>query len=186
MYLCQVSYQPLVSATFITYGYLLPKQNIRLRYSYQLLFYNYSISLFQITTLSATPINYYCLLTTPQLLRLLLTGTPFNYFYQLLLPTPISYSYQLLVTGSRCYSLLYQLLLTVPANLINQSFQLLFSDTSFRERYHVFLSATHITYSYQVLLSVTLIYSYLLLVTLMNTQKHGIGSNNSMKNNYEK
>ena len=104
MYLSQVSYQPLVSAKFITYGYLLPKQNIRLRYSCQLLFCKYSISLFQITTLSATPINCYCLLTTPQLLKLLLTGTPFNYFFQLLLITPISYSYQLLVTGSRYYS----------------------------------------------------------------------------------
>ena len=54
MYLCQVSYQPLVSANFITYGYLLPKSNIRLWYSYQLLFCNYSFSLFQITSLSAT------------------------------------------------------------------------------------------------------------------------------------
>ena len=186
MYLCQVSYQPLVSATFITYGYLLPKQNIRLRYSYQLLFYNYSISLFQITTLSATLINYYCLLTTPQLLRLLLTGTPFNYFYQLLIPTPIGYSYQLLVTGTCCYSLLYQLLLTGPANLINQSFQLLFryfyqgtlSRTAVSYSHHIFLSGTFISYPYVLL--------YLLLITLMYIQKYDTGSNNSMKINYEK
>ena len=73
-------------------------------------------------------------------------GTPFNYFYPLLLPTPISYSYKLLVTCNRYYSLLYQLLLAVPANLINQSFQPLFSDTAIREHYHILLSAIRITY----------------------------------------
>ena len=57
---------------------------------------------------SATFITYGYHLT---LLRLLLTGTPFSYFYQVLLPAPISYSYQLLVAGSRYSSLLYQLLL---------------------------------------------------------------------------
>ena len=94
----------------------------------------------------------------------------------LLLHTPISYSYQILVTGSCCYLLLYQLLLIIPANLMNQYFQLLFSDISIRKHYHILLSATHISYSCQVLLSFTLIYSYLLLVTLMYIQKYEIGS----------
>ena len=87
-------------------------------YYYHLLLCNYSISLLQVSTLSATPISYYCPNTIQQLLRLLLTGTLFSYFYQLLLFTPISYSYQLLVSESRYYlcesigdSLVYQLLL---------------------------------------------------------------------------
>ena len=77
-------------------------------------------------------------------LRLFLTATPFNHFYQLLFPPPISYFYQLLVTGSSYYPLLYQLLLTVSATFINQSFQLLFSGTAIRYHY---------TYSYQLLAS---------------------------------
>ena len=74
----------------------------------------------------------------------------------------------------------------MPANLLNQSFQLLFSDTAIREHYHVPLSATRITYSYQVLLSVTFIYSYLLLDTFIYIRNYDISSNNSMKDNYEK
>ena len=111
----------------------------------------YSFLLF----LSATRISCHCLLTTQQLLRLLLTGTPFSYFYQLLLPTPISYSYQLLVTGSRYYPLLYQLLLTVSATAI--------SATIFRYRCQVTLSHILISYSHQPFISGTFIsYLYLL------------------------
>ena len=165
MHLCQVSYDLLMSATCSSYGYLIPKQKARPRYSYQLVFCNYSISLFQIATLAGTPISYCCLLTTRQLLRLLLKGTPLNYFYRLLLPNPISQSFHLLVRGSCYYSLLItthfslQLLLTEPANLINQSFQLLVSDSAIKKDCHLLLSATRITYSFQVLLSVTPIYS---------------------------
>ena len=57
MRLCQVSYHLLVSAN----GICFPPKNTRFGYSYQLHLCNYEISL---ATLSATPISYYCLLTT--------------------------------------------------------------------------------------------------------------------------
>ena len=107
MYLCQVSCHLLVSATFITYGDLLPKKNTRLSYSYQLLLCSYEISLLLIATLSGTPIKY---LLSPYYTVAAQT-TPHSDYYQLLLPSPINYSYHLLVTSSRYYSLLYQLLL---------------------------------------------------------------------------
>ena len=106
------------------------------------------MSLFLNVTLSPTPIKYYCLLTIQELLRLLLTSSPFNYFYQLLFPTPVSYFCHLLVTGSGCCSLLYQLLL-------------LTSHFSYYSQ--VLLSGNIITYSYQLLAFPTFIsYSYLL------------------------
>ena len=105
--------------------------------------------------LSATRISYYCLLTTPQLLRLIPIGTHFSYFYQLPFPTPISYSYQLLVTGSCSCPLLYQLLHTVSATVI--------SATIFRHSYQATLSHIFISYSHQAFISDTFIsYLYLL------------------------
>ena len=43
-------------------------------------FARWKISLLLIAALSATPTKYYCFLTTQQLLRLLLTSTPFSIF----------------------------------------------------------------------------------------------------------
>ena len=135
----------LLSTFGISYFYHLRVSASQIKYSSQVLL---SATQFLYSKSLATPINYYC-----PCYPVTAQATPY----------------------SRCYSLLYQLLFTVPANLINQPFQLLFSDTSIREHCHVLLSATRITYSYWVLLSVTLIYSYSLLFTLMYIQKYGIG-----------
>ena len=97
IYLYQVSDHPFVSATFITYGCLLPQWNTHLRYSYQLLRCHYLLSRLLIANLSVTPISHYCFFTTPYLLRLLLTDTTFSHLHQLFLPIPVNtflYFYQ--------------------------------------------------------------------------------------------
>ena len=81
-------------------------------------------------------ISYFCQVLLSLYYTVAIQATPYSYFYQLLLTTLVSYSYHLLVTGSRCYSLLYKLLLTESATLINQSFQLFFFIF-----YHIVFSA---------------------------------------------
>ena len=105
------------------------------------------------------------------------TGTPFSYFYQLLLPTPISYCYPLLVTGSRYYPLMHQLLLTVSATFINQSFQL------FRYCYQVTLSYTPISFSHQPFLSGTFISHFYLIY--QHTPIRYSNQNFSVTNHYQ-
>ena len=181
MYLCQVShnlwYQLLLSLTGICF-------------SNKILVSGIPISFSSVTTHFLYFSGYsYQLLLSPYYI-VAAQATPYSYSFQLLLSVTPSYSYQLpfSATCNRQSLLLVTVsaTLAVPTNLINQSFQQLFSDTSIREHYHVLLSATRIPYSYQVLLSVTLIYSYLLFLTLMYIQKCDVSSNNSMKKNLEK
>lgn len=90
MYLYEVSYHLFValilSLTDIYYPKKLLFPSTRINY----LLCNYSISLLLIATLFliATPNRYYCLSTTPQLLRLLLT----DILILILSATPINYS----------------------------------------------------------------------------------------------
>ena len=128
-------------------------------------FARWEISLLLIATLSATPTKYYCFLTTQQLLRLLLTSTPFSIFCRLLLPTPVSYFYHLLLTSSRYYSLLYQLFLLTSH--FSYYFQVLLSDNIITYSYQLLLSAIPIRYFYQLLVSTLLAYSYKVLSELL-------------------
>ena len=88
--------------------------------------------------------NCSCLLTTQKMLRLLLAGIFISYSFLRLSASLIRYSYQLLVTGGRCYSLLYQLLLAVSAAFIN---------SHFRYYFQVLLSGNFITYPYELFAS---------------------------------
>ena len=88
--------------------------------------------------------NYSCLLITQKMIRLLLAGIFISYSFLHLSATLIRYSYQLLVTGGRCYSLLYQLLLAVSAAFIN---------SHFRYYFQVLLSGNFITYPYELFAS---------------------------------
>ena len=75
---------------------------------------------------------------------LLLTGTPFSYFWQLFLPTPVSYSYHLLVTSSRYYFLLDQLLLLT--NHLSYYFRVLLSGNIITNSYRLLASTILIRY----------------------------------------
>ena len=75
---------------------------------------------------------------------LLLTGTPFSYFWQLFLPTPVSYSYHLLVTSSRYYFLLDQLLLLT--NHLSYYFRVLLSGNIITNSYRLLASTIPIRY----------------------------------------
>ena len=109
-------------------------------------------SLSAITAFTAiTPIRYYCLLTTKQLLIILLAGTPFSYSCQLLLPSPTSYSYELLLNR--------QLLLIIT------SYKPAISATIFKYYYEVTLEHTLISFSHQLFSSATFI-SYIDLIYL--------------------
>ena len=88
--------------------------------------------------------NCSCVLTTQKMLRLLLAGIFISYSFLRLSASLIRYSYQLLVTGGRCYSLLYQLLLAVSAAFIN---------SHFRYYFQVLLSGNFITYPYELFAS---------------------------------
>ena len=77
--------------------------------------------------------------------------TPYWYSFQLFLSATPSYSHQLLLSAARYYHLLHQLLLTVLATLVNQSFQGLVSGTALS------LSHTLISHSHQPFLSGTFI-----------------------------
>ena len=119
MYLYKVSCDLLVSATLITYLYLLPK------YSSQVFLLATPLYLLNFSTPNRYRISYpYQLLlspyyTTAAQTRLLLEILLLAIFYQLLLPIPISYSPQLLLnrqllllhTYSISYTLLQALLL---------------------------------------------------------------------------
>ena len=132
MYLYKVSCDLLVSATLITYLYLLPK------YSCQVFLLATPLYLLNFSTPNRYRISYpYQLLlspyyTTAAQTRLLLADTPFSYF---LSATP-SYSYQLFSSATlkqvvvTTPYLLYQLHLAVGATLINQPFQHLFSSAA--------------------------------------------------------
>ena len=94
-------------------------------------------SLSAITAFTAiTPVRYYCLLTTQYLLIILLAGTPFSYFCQLLL--------LLIITSYKP---------AISATIFKYYYQVTLAHTLISFLHQLFSSATFISYSYSTCIS---------------------------------